>query len=149
MHCRLIYSCHATREVYESDLHDISGSSSRRNPTRDITGVLLYANRRFIQVLEGPGGSIFELITLISSDERASSLRIESVQKDVDPIFEDWAMLVTDANNPVDAISTEFNEMINLFVTRPGSADMHAELDRRCENLHALLKTEPDMFASS
>ncbi|MGP1273425.1 MAG: BLUF domain-containing protein [Phycisphaerales bacterium] len=140
---RLVYSCHATRHIAAQDLASIQTAATRRNASLGVSGILLYGNRRFVQVLEGKPGSVFDLLWLISADERASALRIEAIQRDVSRIFTDWAMRVVDASNGIDPIGREFNNLINLFVTARGTVEIHEELNQRCETLRELAVALP------
>jgi len=69
----LVYLSAATDAFSEDDLTDILAASRRNNPKRDITGMLLYSDGGFIQVLEGPKQEAFDLYEKIEQDPRHSS----------------------------------------------------------------------------
>ena len=50
---QLIYASYATREMSNEDLIDLLEKSRQRNSRQNITGLLLYAEKKFLQVLEG------------------------------------------------------------------------------------------------
>lgn len=69
----LVYLSAATDDFSEDDLADILAASRRNNPKRDITGMLLYSDGGFIQVLEGPKKAVIDLYEKIEQDPRHGS----------------------------------------------------------------------------
>ena len=55
---QLIYVSSACRELSDEELEHILESSIRHNTQQGITGVLLYTNGRFMQVIEGEEAAI-------------------------------------------------------------------------------------------
>ncbi len=66
----LIYSSAATRELSEEDLMHLLDRARRKNSKLDVTGMLLYAEGSFFQVLEGEALTVDELFRIIAQDER-------------------------------------------------------------------------------
>jgi len=58
----LIYSSAATRPLSRQELQDLHAKVERNNAARGITGMLLYANGSFFQVLEGPEATLEQLL---------------------------------------------------------------------------------------
>lgn len=54
----------------------ILATSARNNPARDVTGLLLYNGRNFLQLLEGEKGELDALMARISEDSRHSGVSI-------------------------------------------------------------------------
>lgn len=69
----LVYMSAATDAFSEEDLTDILAASRRNNPKRNVTGMLLYSDGGFIQVLEGPKEQVLALYEHIEQDPRHSS----------------------------------------------------------------------------
>ena len=67
---QLIYLSSAKPELKQSDLDGIIEASRRNNPSIDITGLLIYADGIFIQVLEGPSEAVHTLYEKIRDDRR-------------------------------------------------------------------------------
>ena len=67
---QLLYVSGATRAMTGDDLDDILETSRRNNAGRDVTGVLLYAEDTFIQVLEGERSVVQALARRIRGDGR-------------------------------------------------------------------------------
>jgi len=57
----LVYSSTATQTISNQQLATILQSSHRNNPMLGITGMLLYCQGKFIQVLEGKRDAVHEL----------------------------------------------------------------------------------------
>ncbi len=89
---RLIYKSRAVRDFGEGELLALLGGARRRNHDVDVTGMLIYTGRSFLQMLEGEVGAVQKVFTRIMADSRHTKLRI---LKDADVqrrLFDDWAM---------------------------------------------------------
>ena len=76
----------------ETVLRDILDSSSRRNAESGITGMLLYAGGKFLQVLEGEAKAVNETYKRIAVDPRHTNLNC-LVEEEIDQRhFERWTM---------------------------------------------------------
>ena len=67
---QLIYTSIRTSECTDSEIDKILDSCKRNNFGIDITGVLLYSDKIFIQYLEGNSKLILELYDKIKLDKR-------------------------------------------------------------------------------
>jgi hypothetical protein len=72
----LIYASVATQDYSEGELDKILESAVRNNARLEVTGLLLYSNRRFLQVLEGNPNVLNELINRIKVDPRHEKVNI-------------------------------------------------------------------------
>lgn len=71
----LVYtSTAATFNVAENDLKAILEASRRNNKAAGVSGMLLFAEGAFIQVLEGPPAQVDETYARITSDPRHAML---------------------------------------------------------------------------
>lgn len=66
----IAYASTANADFSTDDFAELLTSARARNAALDITGVLLYRNRRFIQVLEGPHDAVAEVYASIVADPR-------------------------------------------------------------------------------
>lgn len=66
----LIYLSAANGPMSEEDLIDILHKAREKNARLNITGMLLYRNGYFIQVLEGPEAAVTDLYKTITEDDR-------------------------------------------------------------------------------
>jgi len=88
----LIYSSAATKHFEDEDLLAMLIHSRLKNEQHDITGILLYENGSFFQVLEGPPDAVDHLYTRISQDDRHTNTVIIIREPIAKRSFGDWTM---------------------------------------------------------
>ncbi|MDA0269333.1 MAG: BLUF domain-containing protein, partial [Cyanobacteria bacterium] len=66
----LIYSSAATRPFQDDELVELLAHSRAKNARCGITGMLLYDNGSFFQILEGSSEAVDQLYQSIAQDER-------------------------------------------------------------------------------
>ncbi|MCV6637782.1 BLUF domain-containing protein [Candidatus Albibeggiatoa sp. nov. NOAA] len=92
---RLIYISRMTESVSSTDLHKIGETSQRNNRELEITGVLLYLNGLFFQILEGNEERIDNLYTKILIDNRHKDIMCLQSEENISArLFPDWDMQV-------------------------------------------------------
>lgn len=88
----LIYVSAATSPFSEEELVDLLRSSRERNTRDEITGMLLYKDGRFMQLLEGPETAVCATFHRIVRDARHRDVTVllegQLAQRD----FADWSM---------------------------------------------------------
>lgn len=89
---RFIYVRHASKGTSFEDFGDISAKSKINNLRDGLTGVLLWANGTFIQLIEGPKRELDLTIARIEMDIRHSGMMKLSYKKVTEIICVDWAM---------------------------------------------------------
>ncbi|MEM1409034.1 MAG: BLUF domain-containing protein, partial [Bacteroidota bacterium] len=72
----LIYVSYATRKPSTDDLKEIAQVSQRNNQSTGITGMLVYLEGKYLQVLEGKKEAILSLYETIAGDARHRGQRI-------------------------------------------------------------------------
>ena len=103
---RLIYLSSATDNFDKSDLRSIIEAARRNNAANGITGFLVYHDRTFLQVLEGPQAAVDACFRRISQDPRHFQCTIVNAGLEEAPLFEDWSM----AYVPFESAPTEAQE---------------------------------------
>lgn len=89
---RLIYLSSATRPMSDEDLEAILSKARGKNEGLDVSGLLLYSDGDFFQLLEGPLKVIQDLYAVIQVDDRHTGC-IEIVCEPIEKReFEDWSM---------------------------------------------------------
>lgn len=78
----------------ERDLQCIAAASSRNNPSRGITGALVYDRGRFVQVVEGPEEAIALLVSRIRKDPRIADWKLLFDRPTLDRSMQAWSMQV-------------------------------------------------------
>ena len=91
--CHLVYISRAIRLFPSTELAELLYRARERNQQNGVTGLLLYKDRSFIQLLEGSREAIHTIFTVIKNDSRHFRLK---VLIDCEPIhdreFPDWSM---------------------------------------------------------
>lgn len=89
---QLIYASRAAEEIDNNGLLDILSVSRDRNSQMGVTGVLLYDQQTFIQVLEGEERVVEETFQRITEDKRHSDVITISRFYIPHCQFADWSM---------------------------------------------------------
>lgn len=74
------------------DVDAILAASARNNPARQITGLLLFNGRNFLQLLEGEEGEVAALMETITADPRHSGVSVLDRRSIAARACPDWAM---------------------------------------------------------
>lgn len=88
----LTYLSSATTLFDEQQLTDLLADSRPRNEERGLTGLLLYADGNFAQVLEGPDEAVERTFASISADRRHHGLIVALRDQVEQRAFPDWSM---------------------------------------------------------
>ena len=107
----LIYVSHAANGLKSSDLHDILKKAHEVNANLGITGLLLYKNKRFMQLIEGQEDTVRGLYQKILQDPRHRDLIV--LQEDTEPErqFPGWSMAFRNLNALPSADKLESGEI--------------------------------------
>ena len=89
---RLTYASRAVDGLTKDDLRAIANEAQDRNRALGVTGLLLYVEGDFLQVLEGPGGAVEQIYELIENDRRNRWVTRLSTERILRRAFEDWSM---------------------------------------------------------
>jgi len=89
---QLLYVSGASGAVTDDDIEQILATSRGNNAARGVTGMLLYAEGAFIQVLEGEEATIKALARRISHDRRHRNFMVLCEQRAETRAFADWQM---------------------------------------------------------
>ena len=89
---QLLYLSNAKPELKQAELDKILEVSRKNNPSRDITGLLVFANGVFIQVLEGPSSEVTNLFETICDDTRHQKVAMLGEYVGQERIFSKWSM---------------------------------------------------------
>lgn len=88
----LIYCSTATRSLSNADLLELLRVARERNRELGVTGMLLYENGGFFQVIEGEAAVINRLYAMIEADERHHHL-VKIIHEPIARrVFADWTM---------------------------------------------------------
>lgn len=88
----LIYISSATRFPSEQALTELLEQSRARNLKQNITGMLLYDNATYLQVLEGEADDVHEIFAAIRKDARNTGV-VKLLEEAIDSRdFAGWSM---------------------------------------------------------
>jgi hypothetical protein len=113
----VIYVSSAIELLSDIELENILVASRRNNSKADITGMLLYKDGNFMQLLEGPQLAVKSLLDKIQDDPRHRGVLRLLEEETEKRNFTEWAMGFTklDANTPCDLPG--YSDFLNLDLT--------------------------------
>ena len=88
----LIYASVATQELGTEQLTDLLRQSREANERVGLTGMLLYSDGNFFQVLEGEPEEVDKLYEKLHQDKRHTQLTLIIREQIVSRSFGDWSM---------------------------------------------------------
>ena len=107
---RLVYTSSRRPKCTDEEIKKILESCKRNNPGKNITGVLLHSEKRFLQYIEGDRDILQILFDTIQKDDRHGGVN----QRDFVPIetriFPSWHMGYKDVSKK----SLDFNTSISV-----------------------------------
>ncbi len=113
---RLVYVSSAVRLMKDHELAEILRAAHRHNRTNGITGLLLYREGNFIQVLEGEPEQVEATFARIERDPRHHQVLVLSREFHSGRVFAEWAM----GFRNIETISAEDDRILkSLFSDTP------------------------------
>ena len=110
---QLIYISEANHPMSSESLLTILKSSRVFNKSVGITGILLYRNNTFIQLLEGDKENIDKLYEKIQKDDRHKNCFVILEQDTEERSFPNWSMGFEDLSNDEAYKELGFNDFFN------------------------------------
>lgn len=89
---RQIYTSSSTWALQPSEVSDVLNAARRNNARDGLTGMLIYHNNRFLQVLEGPEPELNACLKRIEADERHVRMRSLLREEATERLFTRWRM---------------------------------------------------------
>lgn len=89
---RIIYCSQATYDVAPDELLALLDVCRRNNEKSGLSGMLLYSNQSFLQVLEGDPDALADAYGRIEVDDRHTDLRLLADVTTAGALFPDWTM---------------------------------------------------------
>ena len=89
---QIVYYSTATRDFTEQDLIELLKVANQYNNQCGITGCLVYAGGKFIQLLEGERQAVLELFEKIKRDPRHINVTTTIEMAVNQKLFPDWGM---------------------------------------------------------
>lgn len=111
----LVYLSSLVDISLESEIPKILEASVRNNPVTGITGMLLYCDGNFIQVLEGEADAVLEVFDRICADSRHRDIFEVMREPIAEREFAQWSM---GYNHIKDGVLRKFPKYVPLFKYR-------------------------------
>lgn len=89
---QMVYVSASSWTLRPQDVEEILAAARRNNPHHGVTGMLLYIDRGFLQVLEGPPDGVEQIYTRILTDKRHTEQRILTDETVDARLFSQWSM---------------------------------------------------------
>lgn len=90
--CAVTYTSRASHAISQSDLDQLLLDARARNQGLNITGVLLYVEGCFMQYLEGPRSSLWEVLNLITQSHHHHHLNLGDMSPIQQRAYPLWQM---------------------------------------------------------
>jgi len=132
----LIYVSVAAHPMTDDDLRDILRKAREKNTRLNVSGMLLYRDGFFLQILEGEQETVDSLYATIAADERHRSVLKVEEHPIEQRTFGQWTM----GFNPMDDLSAEDLEGFTDYLEREDSS----YLDKHPDRLYRLLERFKD-----
>lgn len=108
----------SARELFSSaQLTDLLTGSRERNAAKDISGLLLYRDGNFMQLLEGPDAAVQATHDRIQQDPRHHGVITMLNTPTDERIFPDWSMGFTDLDDPSVADLPGYSDFLRTSLT--------------------------------
>lgn len=118
---QLLYVSNTSRDLPDVVLDDILTSSRKNNVEAGITGILLYIEGGFMQLLEGDDAALTETFNRISRDRRHWNTTI-LLDRDEPRAFGDWSMGFTRLNKSSEPSAFSLTEDAIQGRLKPGAS---------------------------
>lgn len=134
----IIYASSATKSFSRPELLELLTKARATNTELGITGILLYKDGNFIQVLEGEEAAVRALYTKIEKDARHAGIIVLLQGNEAERQFPDWSMGFRDLSDPDVLGLPGFNEFLNTPLT---GTEFSKDLTR-CQRLLWIFKRD-------
>ena len=97
---RLLYLSAATELFSKAQLVDLLSKARLKNQDLGVTGILLYKDGDFLQLIEGERTAVERLYSKIKADPRHTEITVLLAQECTERLFSDWSMAFRDLTDP-------------------------------------------------
>lgn len=89
---QIVYSSRATQDFWPEDLFLLVETARRKNALRSVTGMLLFHEGEFLQLLEGPEREVKSVFEMVGRDPRHTEVKVLLSEEAPQRQFPDWTM---------------------------------------------------------
>ncbi|MTE27524.1 BLUF domain-containing protein [Winogradskyella ouciana] len=101
MYYSVIYQSKSQSHFAPMDIELMLMKAKRKNKRLKITGCIVYADNKFIQLIQGPKDAIIDLYKEIKADKRHFKVTTLLEQSTEQKIWSDWSMAMLDFSGNV------------------------------------------------
>lgn len=110
---QLIYKSRSVTEITPELIDSVLFSAARYNEQRNITGILLYSQNIFLQLVEGAPIDIDDLFTRILTDSRHTDIQTVYLGYSEERAYPNWSMRAySSAESPIHVLNDDQREFI-------------------------------------
>ncbi len=121
----LVYASYATHPLSQRGLEELLATSRDNNKAHDVTGMLLYIDGKFLQVLEGPKDSVRKIFGAIRKDVRHKKISVIIEGHIKKRNFDAWHMSFKSFTASRFEKLSGFRDIEAFFLNNPVSRDSH------------------------
>ena len=118
---RLLYVCVARKQMNSEELGELLEQSRANNARDAITGLLLYKEGLFTQLLEGPAEAVRQCFDRICRDSRHSGCIVIETSDAAARMFPDWRMGFRNLGDPAVAPPPGYSDFLNSTTAVDGT----------------------------
>jgi hypothetical protein len=125
MMIRLIYASTATDGVDLNEFKRILSTAQNNNGQRDLTGMLIFNSKVFLQALEGSREAVNDLYAKLTKDPRHYNLVLLKMEYITERRWSEWSMgfAAPSANNKALFLKHSTQSSFNPYGMEPDSAE--------------------------
>ncbi len=120
---QLVYVSAASQAFQKSELLELLTKAREKNRLMGVTGLLLYKEGDFIQLLEGEREAVRRLFETIQADPRHSGTIVLHEGEADQRLFADWSMGFRDLSDPAVQATPGFSSFMNTPLDAKALAD--------------------------
>jgi len=121
---QLIYISAEAEPFTSKKLRELLDVSRRNNKTAGVTGMLVYHDGTFLQVLEGEEETVEKLLEKIDADQRHHKVKLLLRQEIAQRSFEGWSMGFLNASG---ASLNDYPGFVDFFGAGPPFDETHGD----------------------
>ena len=132
----LVYVSAAATWFSPAELRSLLAHSRDNNMAAGVSGLLLYKDGNFMQVLEGEEATVRALVSRIAVDRRHQGVVVICSGQTKERQFADWRMAFIDLNQAADLLPAGYSDFLQTPLTEVEFSSPSA----RCLDLLAVFK---------
>ena len=110
---RLVYVSAALNPFGQDELLELLVRARAKNDQRQVTGMLLYKDGNFLQVLEGEESAVRKLFAIIEQDPRHRGTIVLMEDPVQERLFDNWSMGFRNLADPAVLATAGFHPFMN------------------------------------